>query len=79
MSRGMIFPFSHFCFYICLAVFCNQILFLFSETLACASNPCLNNGTCIYVGGDKEYACKCQDAYIGDRCQSSSEFNKCQI
>ena len=39
------------------------------DTLACAPNPCLNNGTCEYVGEDAEIDCVCPDGYVGDLCQ----------
>ena len=41
----------------------------FSGTLACNSSSCDNNGTCLYVGGEFEFICECQEGFVGDRCQ----------
>lgn len=39
----------------------------------CASNPCLNGGTCLdQVGG---YICNCSDEYMGVHCEM--EFDAC--
>ncbi|EDO39369.1 predicted protein [Nematostella vectensis] len=34
----------------------------------CASNPCLNGGTC--VDGVNKYTCSCVSGYIGTRCET---------
>ncbi|XP_041375021.1 uncharacterized protein LOC121387858 [Gigantopelta aegis] len=35
---------------------------------SCASNPCLNYGTCTNVKGTSDYQCKCAEGYTGKRC-----------
>jgi hypothetical protein len=35
----------------------------------CASDPCLNGGTC--VDGDDAYTCDCKDGYDGDDCETN--------
>ena len=50
----------------------NSVLFLTGSVLSladineCASNPCLNNGTCV----DKinSFHCTCPEGWIGKRC-----------
>lgn len=44
-----------------------------SELDACASNPCLNGGTCLRLTND--YLCQCPKGFIGDNC--SKKINAC--
>lgn len=40
----------------------------------CATNPCLNGGTCVpVVGSTSGFTCVCPAQYTGDRCES--KFN----
>ena len=34
----------------------------------CFTNPCQNNGTCLYVNGTNSYNCVCQDSFSGVNC-----------
>ena len=38
-------------------------------TLQCEPNPCNNNGTCIYIGGEEEFTCQCTDGFVGEHCE----------
>ena len=43
-------------------------------TQLCDPSPCLNNGTCQYVGAaGTEFFCTCSDNYVGDKCQFQSK------
>lgn len=48
-------------------VFNWRFIFSFYQN-PCASNPCLNNGTCLNGFTDKKYLCLCQAGYTGDQC-----------
>ena len=40
----------------------------------CASNPCMNDGTC--TDGVNSYRCACSDGYVGENCD---EGNSCIV
>jgi hypothetical protein len=48
----------------------------------CNSNPCLNNGSCIYTSesyaGDS-FVCQCSKLFHGDRCQHAKMFIQIQL
>uniref|UniRef100_A0A1I7X3L0 EGF-like domain-containing protein n=1 Tax=Heterorhabditis bacteriophora TaxID=37862 RepID=A0A1I7X3L0_HETBA len=49
-------------------------------THICAtSNPCKNNGTCIWVWKKNMHYCKCQAGYTGDSCTEKIDFDPCAI
>uniref|UniRef100_A0A3B1IN56 Fibulin 7 n=1 Tax=Astyanax mexicanus TaxID=7994 RepID=A0A3B1IN56_ASTMX len=45
----------------------------------CASNPCLNGGTC--VEGVNQYKCTCPHSWSGSRCQhqTQTDVNECEV
>ena len=38
----------------------------------CASNPCLNNGTCFTGYTSKKYLCVCTERFTGENCEQAS-------
>ena len=47
-----------------------------SDTRACSSGPCLNNGTCSSTNDDASFQCTCQnEMYYGRQCEN--KFNFC--
>jgi hypothetical protein len=50
---------------------CTLSLFTTTTKLnSCASNPCMNNGTCYVISNDF-YNCTCSNEYVGTNCQLS--------
>ena len=45
------------------------VVFNILDILECASDPCLNGGTCNDEIG--YYTCTCLEGYTGDRCETS--------
>ena len=41
-------------------------------SLACNTNPCLNNGTCLTNNSTNTYNCTCLEGFYGLRCQYSN-------
>ncbi len=37
----------------------------------CLSNPCLNQGVCIYISSTSSFNCQCLPGYTGTTCQSN--------
>ncbi len=44
-------------------------------TLQCFPSPCLNNGTCAFVGGNDEYWCQCPYGFYGKHCEIECKFS----
>lgn len=49
---------------------------LFICLAICASAPCLNNGTCLALNSNTQYACMCQPGYTGERCRKLDQQEK---
>ncbi len=47
----------------------NALVYVTPDTLDCFPNPCLNNATCLYVGGDLDRDCLCLEGFLGPLCQ----------
>ena len=63
------FPYLHHLFI--LILFLEYQFSFFLDINECASNPCLNEATCVdQVNG---YVCNCKDGYLGDHCQTGKK------
>ena len=48
--------------------------FLFTEILACASNPCQNDATCFDNNGGSGYVCLCPAGFEGTTCENGTYY-----